>query len=73
MGVVINELSVEVTGLIVKTNNEAGNSVLRMGQPQAWEIYQTLGEFFSKNGNIDWNIQAPSLTPETTESKTKTG
>ena len=72
MGVVINELSVEVTGNVVKNNNDAGNSVLRMSQEQAHEIYGTLGDFFAKNGTLDWNIQAPALTSENAGPKTKT-
>jgi hypothetical protein len=45
----INELSLTVNGNVIKNNDPNGDTVLRMTQEQAEEIYADLGDFLSKN------------------------
>lgn len=49
MAININELSLTVKGNIVKNNDSNGDSVLRMTQEQAQEIYGDLGDFLSRH------------------------
>lgn len=51
MPININEMSLTVTGNIVKNNDDDGNSTLRGTQEQFLEVYNDLGDFFAKNGD----------------------
>lgn len=49
MAININELSLTVKGNVVKNNDEGKDTVLRMTEDQAREIYDDLTEYFKRN------------------------
>ena len=77
MSIIINELSIKTTGNVVKTNDSAGNSILRMTEAQAAEIFADLREHFAgqdvngKAGTVEIpaNLVAPTPRPISDKSK----
>lgn len=42
-GITVHEMTVEVTGNVVKNSTPEGNSLLRVNQEQAQDLYDSLG------------------------------
>lgn len=65
MGIVIESLTINVKGNVVKNNDENGDTVLRASQEQAREIYEDLAAFFAKNsgGNISGGLISGLIDP----------